>query len=31
MSELYKHWTNDASIYMDMHQFQPYVYDEKAR
>ena len=21
--ELYKHWTNDASIYMDMHLFQP--------
>ena len=28
--ELYKHWTNDASIYMDMHLFQPYVYDEAA-
>ena len=28
--ELYKHWTNDASIYMDMHLFQPYVYDESA-
>ena len=28
--ELYKHWTNDASIYMDMHLFQPYVYDEGA-
>ena len=28
--ELYKHWTNDASIYMDMRLFQPYVYDEAA-
>ena len=28
--ELYKHWANDASIYMDMHLFQPYVYDEAA-
>ena len=28
--ELYKHWTNDASIHMDMHLFQPYVYDEAA-
>ena len=28
--ELYRHWTNDASIYMDMHLFQPYVYDEAA-
>lgn len=28
--ELYKHWTNDASIYMDMNLFQPYVYDEAA-
>ena len=28
--ELYKHWTNDASIYMDMHLYQPYVYDEAA-
>ncbi|MDY6073645.1 MAG: hypothetical protein SPI49_06135 [Eubacteriales bacterium] len=28
--ELYKHWTNDASIYMDMHLFQPYIYDEAA-
>ena len=28
--ELYRHWTNDASIYMDMRIFQPYVYDEAA-
>ena len=28
--ELYKHWTNDASIYMDTHLVQPYVYDEAA-
>ena len=28
--ELYRHWTNDASIYMDMRLFQPYVYDEAA-
>ena len=26
--ELYRHWTNDASIYMDTRLFQPYVYDE---
>ena len=28
--ELYRHWTNDASIYMDMRLFRPYVYDEVA-
>lgn len=28
--ELYRHWTNDVSIYMDMHLFHPYVYDEVA-
>ena len=28
--ELYRRWTNDASIYMDIRLFQPYVYDEAA-
>ena len=28
--ELYWRWTNDASIYMDMRLFRPYVYDEAA-
>ena len=28
--ELYRHWTNDVPIYMDMHLFHPYVYDEVA-
>ncbi len=28
--KLYKHWTNDPSIYRDMHLFKPYVYDETA-
>ena len=28
--ELYRHWTNDASIYMDMRLFRPYVYNEAA-
>ena len=28
--ELYRHWTNDASIYMDMRLFRPHVYDEVA-
>lgn len=28
--ELYKDWSNDASIYMDMSQFKPYCYDEDA-
>ena len=28
--ELYRHWTNDASIYMDMRLFRLYVYDEVA-
>ena len=28
--ELYRHWTNDASIYMDMRLFRPYVYNETA-
>lgn len=27
---LYRHWTNDASIYMDMDLFRPYVYEEAA-
>ena len=27
---LYRHWTNDASIYMDICLFHPYVYDEDA-
>lgn len=26
--ELYKDWCNDASIYMDMSLFKPYVYDK---
>lgn len=26
--ELYKHWSNDASIYADMSAFKPYVYNE---
>ena len=28
--ELYRRWTNDASIYMDMRLFRPYVYNEAA-
>ena len=28
--ELYRRWTNDASIYMDMRLFRPHVYDEVA-
>ena len=28
--ELYRSWTNDASIYMDMRLFRPYVYNEAA-
>lgn len=27
---LYRHWTNDASIYMDIDLFRPYVYNETA-
>ena len=27
---LYKGWENDASIYMDMTLFQPFVYNEAA-
>ena len=26
--ELYRHWANDPSIYMDMRLFRPYVYDK---
>lgn len=26
--ELFKDWSNDASIYMDMSQFKPFYYDE---
>lgn len=26
--ELYKHWSNDASIYADMSGFKPYAYNE---
>ena len=28
--QLYKKWTNDEAIYMDMSLFKPYVYDEDA-
>ena len=28
--DLYKGWTNDASIYMDMKLFKPYTYNEDA-
>lgn len=28
--ELYKDWTNDSSIYMDMSLFKPYSYDKAA-
>lgn len=27
---LYRRWTNDTSIYMDIRLFKPYVYDEAA-
>ena len=26
--ELYKHWSNDASIYADISEFKPYTYNE---
>lgn len=26
--ELYKHWSNDASIYTDISEFKPYTYNE---
>ena len=26
--ELYKHWSNDPSIYADMSVFKPYTYNE---
>ena len=28
--QLYRHWENDESIYMDMSLFKPYAYDEEA-
>ena len=28
--QLYRHWENDESIYMDMSLFKPYTYDEGA-
>ena len=26
--ELYKHWSNDASVYADISEFKPYTYNE---